>query len=139
MQEVGTAIELKVNLPPRGTAAIRFKRILPESEAVVVVYDVPFGLNVENQNGRAVCTKDGPGGEKVGDVLRYCTQWTLGLPAGDGAITTAASFAGAISWQLGLFDGAPPRTMREPAATGPKPTATTPVLTDPHVCIAYSE
>lgn len=83
---------------------MRFKRLLPSSEAVVVKYKIPFGLNVENKGGLAICTKDGEGGEKVGDVLRYTTQWTLGLPSGDGAITTAASFAGAISWQLGLFD-----------------------------------
>ena len=83
---------------------LRFKPLLPSSEAVVVQYKIPFGLNVENQGGRAVCTKDGDGGEKVGDILRYTTQWTMGLPSGDGAITTAASFAGAISWQLGLFD-----------------------------------
>lgn len=102
--QVGSAIELSVNLPPRGKANMRFKRLLPSSEAVVVKYKIPFGLNVENKGGLAICTKDGEGGEKVGDVLRYTTQWTLGLPSGDGAITTAASFAGAISWQLGLFD-----------------------------------
>ena len=39
------------------------------SEAVVVKYQGPFGLNVENQGGQAVCTKDGAGGEKVGDIL----------------------------------------------------------------------
>lgn len=83
---------------------LRFKPVLPTSEAVVVRYKVPFGLNVESKNGMAVCTKDGEGGERVGDVLRYCTEWKMGLPSGDGAITTAASFAGAISWQMGLFD-----------------------------------
>lgn len=102
---VGSPIEMTVDLPPRGKAKLRFKRLLPSSEGIVVKYSLPCALNVENRDGRAVCTKDGAGGEKVGDVLRYCTQWTLGLPSGDGAITTAASFAGAISWQLGLFDG----------------------------------
>ncbi|EJK64933.1 hypothetical protein THAOC_14276, partial [Thalassiosira oceanica] len=40
------------------------------SEIVEVRYNVPFGLNVEPKNNMAVCTKDGPGGEKVGDILR---------------------------------------------------------------------
>ena len=56
-------------------------------------YSIPFGLNVENQGGeglqkgkvvRAVCTKAGPGGEKVGDVLRYCTEYKMQL-AGSGS------------------------------------------------------
>jgi hypothetical protein len=93
------ALELKVKLPPKGTATIRFKPLLEESEAVVVKYKVPFGLNVEQQKGQAICTKDGPGGEKVGDILRFTTQWTLGLPQGDGMVTTVASFGGALSWQ----------------------------------------
>lgn len=76
-------------------------------------YSLPFGLNVEQKNGLAVCTKDGEGGEKVGDILRYSTQWTMGLPQGDGAVTTAASFAGAISWQLGLFDVAKAKSWDE--------------------------
>ena len=37
----------------------------------------------------------------------------MGLPQGDGAITTAASFAGAISWQLGLFDVAKATSWQE--------------------------
>lgn len=97
-------LAVQVDLPPRGKCNIKFKPLLESSEAVVVKYGLPFGLNVENQGGAAVCTKDGEGGEKVGDVLRYTTNWKLGLPEGDGMITTAASFAGALSWQLGLFD-----------------------------------
>ena len=52
----------------------------------------------------AVCTKDGQGGEKVGDLLRFSSQWTMGLPRGDGILSTAASFSGAIGWQCSLFD-----------------------------------
>lgn len=96
--------ELKVDIPPRGICGIRFKPLLPESEAVVCRYDIPFSLNVEQQGGRAVCTKAGAGGEQPGDILRYTTQWTLGLPQGEGLVTTAASFGGQISWQMGLFD-----------------------------------
>lgn len=73
-------------------------------ELVVVRYDLPFGLNVEPQNNLAVCTKDGPGGEKVGDVLRYTSQWTMGLPQGDGLVSTVASFSGGIGWQCSMFD-----------------------------------
>lgn len=83
--------KLKIPMPPKGTCDLRFKPLLGESEPVVVKYKVPFGLNVESDRGQAVCTKDGPGGEKVGDILRYCTQWTLGLPEGDGASMLRAS------------------------------------------------
>jgi hypothetical protein len=65
---------------------------------------VPFGLDVAPKNNMAICTKDGAGGEKVGDILRYTSQWTLGLPRGDGVITTAMSFSGGISWQVSMFD-----------------------------------
>ncbi len=96
---------LSLDLGQAGTANLRMKPLLPQgSEAVVVKYKLPFGLNVENMDGRAVCTKDGDGGERVGDILRYTTQWTMGLPRGDGLISTAASFGGAIGWQIGLFD-----------------------------------
>ena len=74
------------------------------SELVEVRYELPFGLDVSPKNGLAVITKDGPGGEKVGDVLRYTSQWTMGLPQGDGIISTAASFSGGISWQCSLFN-----------------------------------
>ena len=52
----------------------------------------------------ALCTKDGEGGEKVGDILRYTSQWTMGIPRGDGVAATVGSFAGGISWQCSLFD-----------------------------------
>ena len=74
------------------------------SEIVEVRYKVPFGLNVEPRKGLAVCTQDGEGGEKKGDVLRYTSQWTLGLPAGDGLATTAAAFSGGLSWQCTMFN-----------------------------------
>ena len=56
------------------------------------------------KNNMAICTKDGAGGEKVGDILRFTSQWTFGLPRGDGMVTTAMSFAGGISWQCSMFD-----------------------------------
>lgn len=84
---------------------MKLKPVLDEpSEIIEVRYKVPFGLNVEPKKNLAVCTGDGPGGEKVGDILRFTSQWTMGLPRGNGAITTAASFSGAISWQVSMFD-----------------------------------
>eukprot|EP00804_Cyclotella_cryptica_P005957 CCRYP_000216-RA/>CCRYP_000216-RA protein AED:0.25 eAED:0.25 QI:0/0/0/1/0/0.5/2/0/125 len=74
------------------------------SEIIEVRYKVPFGLDVAPKNNMAVCTKAGTAGEKPGDVLRYTSQWTLGLPRGDGVITTAMSFSGGISWQCSMFD-----------------------------------
>ena len=100
--------ETELSVPPRGSgvvARLQFPSVFKEpSEIVEVRYSLPFGLNVEPQNNLAVCTKDGPGGEKVGDVLRYTSQWTMGMPRGDGLITTAASFSGSISWQCSMFD-----------------------------------
>ncbi len=99
--------ELTITLPGKKdlSAQMKFKSVLDvPSEVVEVRYKVPFGLNVEPKNNFALCTKDGPGGEKVGDVLRFTSQWTLGLPRGDGVITTAMSFSGGISWQCSMFD-----------------------------------
>jgi hypothetical protein len=91
-------VELALDLPPSGsglTVMMKIEPCLPApSEMVVVRYKLPFGLNVEPRKNLAVCTKDGLGGEKEGDVLRYTSQWTLGLPKGDGLITTAAAFSG---------------------------------------------
>ncbi|KAL7545125.1 hypothetical protein ACHAWF_014492 [Thalassiosira exigua] len=98
--------ERTVDLPGEGLSAqMKFKPVLDvPSEIVEVRYKVPFGLDVAPKNNFAVCTKDGSGGEKAGDVLRYTSQWTLGLPRGDGVITTAMSFSGGISWQCSMFD-----------------------------------
>jgi hypothetical protein len=74
------------------------------SELIVVRYRVPFGLNVEPKRQFALVTAAGPGGEQPGDVLRYTSQWTLGLPKGDGLGTTFASFAGGLSWQCSMFN-----------------------------------
>ena len=99
--------ELMVELPGgKGLSAqMKLQPVLDvPSEIVEVRYALPFGLNVEPKNNLAICTADGAGGEKVGDVLRFTSQWTMGLPRGNGAITTAASFSGAISWQVSMFD-----------------------------------
>jgi len=103
-----TAFELTIDLPPSGSDVQAFMGIDPifsvPSELVVVRYKVPFGLSVEPQKNLAVVTKAGPGGEQPGDVLRYSSQWTLGLPKGDGLVTTAAAFSGGLSWQCSMFN-----------------------------------
>jgi hypothetical protein len=100
--------EVMVQMPPTGSdlqANIVLEPILPTpSEIVEVRYKVPFGLNVEPKKGLALCTKDGEGGERVGDILRYTSQWTLGLPRGSGLITQAAAFSGGVSWQCTMFN-----------------------------------
>ena len=100
--------ELSLDLPPRGQCSLKFKPLpqYAKSEAVVVIYDLPFGLNVESIDGLAKVTKAGPNGEKVGDILRYCTKWELGLPGGMASPgATIASFSGAgLRYNLGLFD-----------------------------------
>ena len=104
--EAREAFSMVIDLPPRGKCSLKFKPTFESSEAVVIEYGLPFGLNVEQQGGRAVCTKDGPGGEKVGDVLRYCTEWTMGLSGGEASVSaTVGMFSGAgLGWQLGLCD-----------------------------------
>lgn len=100
--------EITVALPPSGSdlqAVMGIDSILSvPTELIVVRYQVPFGLNVEPRKGLAVVTQAGPGGEQPGDVLRYTTQWTIGLPKGDGLGTTVASFAGGVSWQCSMFN-----------------------------------
>jgi hypothetical protein len=110
-------VELAIGMPPSGSgwqANMRIQPILSvPSEFVEVRYKVPFGLNVAPKNQLCVCTKDGPGGEKEGDVLRYTSQWTLGFPSGDGLLTSAASFSGGVSWQCSLFNVVKARSWEE--------------------------
>lgn len=42
--------------------------------------------------------------EKVGDVLRYTSQWSMGLPGGDGLAATAAFTGLGPTWQCSMFD-----------------------------------
>ena len=100
--------EVDVRMSPSNSglqAKMKFKPVLPgPSEIVEVRYNLPFGLDVAPKNNLAVCTKDGPGGEKVGDILRYTSQWTIGLPSGDGVVSTLAAFSGGVGWKCTLFD-----------------------------------
>jgi hypothetical protein len=69
-----------------------------------VRYKLPFGLDVAPLKNLAVCTKDGSGGEKAGDVLRYTSQWIMGLPSGEGLAATAAFTGVGPTWQCTMFD-----------------------------------
>ena len=85
---------------------VPFRPLFAKSEFVVVTYAVPFGLNVEKppKNFPApMVTKDGSGGEKVGDVLRATTCFSQGFQAA-GAASDIAAFAGNIKWRRSVFD-----------------------------------
>eukprot|EP00639_Heterosigma_akashiwo_P025669 CAMPEP_0194705386 /NCGR_PEP_ID=MMETSP0295-20121207/28901_1 /TAXON_ID=39354 /ORGANISM="Heterosigma akashiwo, Strain CCMP2393" /LENGTH=180 /DNA_ID=CAMNT_0039601059 /DNA_START=22 /DNA_END=565 /DNA_ORIENTATION=- len=103
--------ELKVAMPPSDsglTAEMRLRSILPEpSEIVEVRYRLPFGLNVEPQDGLAVCTKDGKavGGEARATCSASAASGRSACPR-----ATAWFFAGGLSWQCSLFDAARART-----------------------------
>jgi hypothetical protein len=103
-----STFEVTIDLPPSGSqikARLNVESILSvPTELVVVRYKLPFGLNVEPVRGLAVVTQPGRGGEIPGDVLRYTTQWTLGLPSGESLSNTFASFAGGLKWQCSIFD-----------------------------------
>ena len=101
-------VTLTIDMPPTGSGLQANLKISPilsvPSEMVEVRYKLPFGLDVAPQKGLAVCTKDGAGGEKVGDVLRYTSRWAIGLPSGDGLVSQAAAFSGGVSWQCTMFN-----------------------------------
>lgn len=103
-----SAFDIELVMPPSGSnlrASLKIEPVLNvPSEIVEVRYKVPFGLSVEPKDNLAICTKDGEGGEKEGDILRYTSQWTIGLPQGDGIATTAAMFAGGVSWGCSLYN-----------------------------------
>jgi hypothetical protein len=91
------SFELEVMIPPSQSGLVAQIKLQPvlegPSELVEVRYSLPFGLDVQPQNGLAVCTKNGAaGGEQVGDVLRLSSQWTMGLPRGNGIMTTAGEY-----------------------------------------------
>lgn len=108
LHETKESVELSVMMPPSGSGLQANMKITPilsvPSEIIEVRYKVPFGLDVAPKNQLCLCTKDGAGGEKEGDVLRYTSQWTIGLPSGDGLLSTAASFSGGVSWQCSMFN-----------------------------------
>ena len=101
--------QLVIDVPPSNSdvqVSMNIESILSvPSELIVVRYKVPFGLNIEPRKNFAIVTANGPGGEQVGDILRYTSHWTMGLPRGDGIGTTLASFGGGgLKWQCTMFN-----------------------------------
>jgi hypothetical protein len=100
--------QLVIDVPPSNSdvqVSMNIESILSiPSELIIVRYKVPFGLNIEPRKNFAIVTANGPGGEQVGDLLRYTSHWTMGLPRGDGIGTTFASFAGGLKWQCSMFN-----------------------------------
>lgn len=93
--------------------SIQMRPIFQNSKFFTVIYDIPFGLNVDKPPKNFPCpivTKDSKNedGEKEGDILRATTCWSQGFSAA-GATSDIAMFAGNIKWRKSLFDttGAP--------------------------------
>ena len=66
-----------------GTANVKLPPLLPNSEIVIVRYELPFGLNAapDEASGQVVVQADGKvDGEKVGDILRQTTYWRGNSP-----------------------------------------------------------
>jgi len=83
-----------------------FRPLFASSEFLLVSYKVPFDLNIERPPKSfpcPICSKDGPGGEKEGDVLRATTSFSQGFQAA-GVTSDIASFAGNIKWRASVFD-----------------------------------
>jgi hypothetical protein len=84
------------------------------SEAIVVRYRVPFQIAVAPARGFVLCTQDGPGGEREGDILRYTSRFAIGLPRGESIANTVGSFVGgSIKWQCYMYDVMTARTWKE--------------------------
>ena len=65
----------KKGISEYGTCQAKLAPLLEASDCVTIELKLPLGLNAEPKDGRVVVTKDGPGGEKAGDVLRFFSAW----------------------------------------------------------------
>ena len=65
----------KKGISEYGTCQAKLAPLLEASECVTIELKLPLGLNAEPEDGRVVVKKDGPGGEKAGDVLRFFSAW----------------------------------------------------------------
>jgi hypothetical protein len=86
--------------------AVTFRPLFAKSEFYVTSYNIPFSLNIEKPPKgfpAPVVTKDGKGGERVGDVLRATTCWSQGFSAA-GAASDIMMFAGNVKWRKSIFD-----------------------------------
>ena len=105
MTSLSAVSTLYIAMPPRSKGLTAEMKIIhpDDTEMVEIRAPLPFGLDAEPVDGVAKVTKDNANGARAGDVLRYCSMFTMGLPRGDGVVTTAASFGGAIGWQSSMF------------------------------------
>ena len=65
----------KKGISEYGTCQANLAPLLESSDCVTIELQLPLGLNAEPEDGRVVVKKDGPGGEKAGDVLRFFSAW----------------------------------------------------------------
>lgn len=71
----------KKGISEYGTCNMNFKPLLATpSELVLVKYQLPFGLSAEPRGRVVTVTKDGEGGERVGDILRFTLEWQGNSP-----------------------------------------------------------
>ncbi len=117
-QAVGERFSIPLELPPSTSnqaVQVTFPSILAvPSEAIVVRYRVPFQIAVAPARGFVLCTQDGPGGEREGDILRYTSRFAIGLPRGESIANTVGSFVGgSIKWQCYMYDVMTARTWKE--------------------------
>jgi len=68
----------KKGIAEYGTCQAKLAPLLESSECITLETVLPFGLSAEPQDGRVIVTKDGAGGERVGDVLRFFSAWKQG-------------------------------------------------------------
>jgi hypothetical protein len=86
--------------------SINFRPLFAKSTFFVTTYDVPFSLNIDRPPRgfpAPVVSKDGKGGEIVGDVLRATTCWSQGFEAA-GVTSDIQMFAGNVKWRKSIFD-----------------------------------
>ena len=81
-ENLNVAVELSVPLGD-GYQTIKcpMRPIFEKSTFFIATYNVPFDINIEKPPKgfpAPIVTKDGPEGEKVGDVLRAATCWSQG-------------------------------------------------------------
>ena len=65
----------KKGISEYGTCQAKLAPLLEASDCVTIELKLPLGLNAEPEDGKVVVKKDGPGGEKAGDVLRFFSAW----------------------------------------------------------------
>lgn len=68
----------KKGIAEYGTCQANLAPLLESSECITLTTELPFGLAAEPKDGLVVVTKEGVGGEREGDVLRFFSAWKQG-------------------------------------------------------------